>query len=109
MRSQRHDALISLLSPWVFASGLSNSKDMSTQKQVKDLVNEVADQKSCRHIDLQSRFLDSLVSRLELLITETKTGHDGLYDEMLKVSTKILLMNVTAQEKPDNFIINYVK
>ena len=28
----------------------------------------------------------SLVERIELLVLETKAGHDGLYDEMLNIS-----------------------
>ena len=32
---------------------------------------------------------NSLIERLELLILETKTGHDGLYDEMLDISKQL--------------------
>ena len=39
----------------------------------------------------RSLFVDpnSLIERLELLILETKAGHDGLYDEMLDISKQL--------------------
>ena len=46
---------------------------------------------------------NSLIERLELLILETKAGHDGLYDEMLDISKQILSMNIN-QEQLDNFV-----
>ena len=49
------------------------------------------------------------VERLELLILETKAGHDGLYDEMLDMSKQIISMNIINQEQPDNFVFNYGK
>ena len=52
---------------------------------------------------------NSLIERLELLILETKAGHDGLYDEMLDISKQLLSMNVINQEQLDNFIFNYGK
>ena len=36
---------------------------------------------------------NSLIKRLELLILETKAGHDGLYDEMLDICKQLLSMN----------------
>ena len=51
----------------------------------------------------------SLIERLELLILETKAGHDGLYDEMLDISKQLLSMNIINQEQLDNFIFNYGK
>ena len=51
----------------------------------------------------------SLIGRLELLILETKAGHDGLYDEMLDISKQLLSMNIINQEQLDNFIFNYGK
>ena len=50
-----------------------------------------------------------LIERLELLILETKAGHDGLYDEMLDISKQLLSMNFINQEQLDNFIFNYDK
>ena len=41
---------------------------------------------------------NSLIERLELLILETKAGHDGLYDEMLDISKQLLSMNIINQE-----------
>ena len=52
---------------------------------------------------------NSLVERLELLILETKAGHDGLYDEMLDISKQLLSMNIINQEQLDNFVFNYCK
>ena len=60
-----------------------------------------ADQRSC--------LLNGLVERLELLILETKAGHDGLYDEMLDISKQLLSMNIINQEQLDNFVFNYDK
>ena len=51
----------------------------------------------------------SLIERLELLILETKTGHDGLYDEMLDISEQLLSMNIINREQLDNFVFNYGK
>ena len=56
-----------------------------------------ADQRSCH--------LNGLVERLELLILETKAGHDGLYDEMLDISQQLLYMNIINQEQLDNFLV----
>ena len=52
---------------------------------------------------------NNLVERLELLILETKAGHDGLYDEMLDISKQLLSMNIINQDKLDNFVFNYGK
>ena len=42
----------------------------------------------------RSCHLNGLVERIELLIIETKAGHDGLYDEMLDISKQLLSMNL---------------
>ena len=57
----------------------------------------------------RSCHLNGLVERLELLILETKAGHDGLYDEMLDISKQLLSMNIIIQEQLDNFVFNYGK
>ena len=63
--------------------------------------------------DVYGRGLNSnpnnLIERLELLILETKACHDGLYDEMLDISKRILSMNIINQEQLDNFVFNYGK
>ena len=63
--------------------------------------------------DVYGRGLNSnpnnLIERLELLILETKAGHDGLYDEMLDISKQLLSMNIINQEQLDNFVFNYGK
>ena len=56
-----------------------------------------------------TRHVNDLVERLELLILETKAGHDGLYDEMLDISKQLLSMNIINQEQLDNFVFNYGK
>ena len=60
---------------------------------------------SCQH------YVDpnKLIERLELLILETKAGHDGLYDEMLDISKQLLSMNIINQEQLDNLVFNYGK
>ena len=40
---------------------------------------------------------------------ETKAGHDGLYDEMLKISKQLLSTNIISQEELDNCVFNYGK
>ena len=52
---------------------------------------------------------NNLIERLELLILETKAGHDGLYDEMLDISKQLLSMNIINQDQLDNFVFNYGK
>ena len=52
---------------------------------------------------------NNLVERLELLILETKAGHDLLHDEMLDISKQLLSMNIINQEQLDNLIFNYGK
>ena len=42
----------------------------------------------------RSCHLIGLVERLELLILETKDGHDGLYEKMLDISKQLLSMNI---------------
>ena len=50
---------------------------------------------------------NNLVERLELLMIETKAGHDGLYDEMLDISKQLLSMSIINQKQLDNFVFNY--
>ena len=57
----------------------------------------------------RSCHLNGLIERLELLILETKGGHDGLYDEMLDISKQLLSTNIINQEQLDNFVFNYGK
>ena len=52
---------------------------------------------------------NNLVERLELLILETKAGHDGLYDEMLDISKQLLSMIIINQNQLDNFVFDYGK
>ena len=41
---------------------------------------------------------NSLIERLELLILETKAGHDGLHDELLDISKQLLSMNIINKD-----------
>ena len=52
---------------------------------------------------------NNLTERLELLILETKAGHDGLYHEMLDISEQLISMKFINQEQLDNFVFNYGK
>ena len=54
-----------------------------------------------------TRHVNDLVERLELLILETKAGHNWLYDEMLDISKHLLSMNIINQEQLDNIVFNY--
>ena len=55
----------------------------------------------------RSCLLNGLVERPDLLILETKSGHDGLYDEMLDIAKQLLSMNNINQEQIDNFVFNW--
>ena len=75
-------------------------------------LNSNPNQQSCHHyVDQGTCFADpnSLIERQELLILETKAGHDGLYEEMLYISKQLLSMNIINQEQLDNFVFNYGK
>ena len=50
---------------------------------------------------------NNLIERLELIILETKEGHDGLYDETLDKTIHLLSMITINQEQLDNFVFNY--
>ena len=52
---------------------------------------------------------NNLIERLELLIIETKASHDGLYEEMLDISKKLLSLYIINQEQLGNFVFNYGK
>ena len=83
----------------VYGRGLNSNPDPNNQR-------------SCHHyVDKGNCFADpnSLIERLELIILETKAGHDGLYDEMLDISRQLLSMNIINQEQLDNFIFNFGK
>ena len=58
------------------------SVDSSSEETVYDCVEEVESKGLIK--------ADSLIERLELLILETKAGHDELYDEMLNISKQLL-------------------
>ena len=49
---------------------------------------------------------NNLVKRLKFLILETKAAHDGLYDEMLKISKQLLSMKIINKEQLDSFVFN---
>ena len=53
--------------------------------------------------------MNDLLERLELIIPETKAGHDGLYDEMLNISKQLLSMNIINKEPLHIFVFNYGK
>ena len=58
---------------------------------------------------MKSNHPNRLVERRELLVLETKASHDGLHDEMLYISNKLLYLNIISQERLDNFVFNYGK
>ena len=82
----------------VFGRGLNSNPSPNNQRS--------------RHLNQRScEFVNGLVERLELLIIETKAGHDGLFDEMLDemLELQLLSMNIINQEQLDNFIFSYGK
>ena len=75
-------------------------------------LNSNPDQRSCHHyVDQGNCFADpnNLIERLELLILETKAGHDGLHDEILDISKQLLPMKIINQDQLGNFVFNYGK
>ena len=52
---------------------------------------------------------NNLTEKLELLILETKAGHDEVFDETLNMSKKLLSMNIINKEQLDKFVFNYGK
>ena len=79
--------------------------DYETDKQIEASGLSKADQRSCHHyVDPNNQ-----EEGLELLLLETKVGHDGLYDEMLDIYKQLLSMNIINQEQLDNFVFNYGK
>ena len=87
----------------VFCRGLNSNPNPNNQGTC------FADQRSCHLNERSCDFINGLVERVELLILETKAGHDGLYDEMLDISKQLLSMNIINQEPLDNFVFNYGK
>ena len=41
---------------------------------------------------------DNFVERFNLVSPEKKTGHDGIYDELLKMCKQLFSINVITQE-----------
>ena len=58
---------------------------------------------------MKSNHPNRLVERRELLVLETKAGHDGLHDEMLYISKQLLYLNIISRELLDTFVFNYGK
>ena len=84
--------------------GASNNPD-----KVRYCVKSTKEEEEVKASGLTKTEHNSLVERLELLILETKAGHDGLYDEMLDISKQLLSMNIINQEQLDNLVFNYCK
>ena len=80
-------------------------KSIVTEKDivfVRGLTKDKLDNHSCNSSN-------NLTERLELLILETKAGHDGLCDEILNISKQLLSMNVINKEQLVNFVFYYGK
>ena len=83
----------------------SGYTDYETDKQIEASGLSKANQRSCHHYVEPN----NLVERLELLILETKAGHDGLYDGMIDISKQLLSVNIINQEQLEKFVFNYGK
>ena len=80
-------------------------KSIVTEKDIvfdRGLTKDELDNHSCNSSN-------NLTERLELLILETKAGHDGLCDEILNISKQLLSMNVINKEQLVNFVFYYGK
>ena len=94
----------------------TSSEDEIYRRDASDyeqgIVEEETDYETDKQIEasgLSKADPNNLIERLELLILETKAGHDGLYDEMLDIFKQLLSMNIINQEKLDDFVFNYGK
>ena len=110
-----------LTNPGVTYDDNTEEDENKNKRLLKDIRYDIgkADKKSARYRTIKGilrekdafgRGLNSnLKERLELLILETKVGHDGLYDEMQDISKQLLSVNIINQEQQDNFVFNYGK
>ena len=74
MRSSRYRAIKRIL----------GVKDDKFGKGLKSIDINPHNQRSCH--------VNALIERLELVILETKAGHEGLYEEILNISKQLCLM-----------------
>ena len=81
----------------------------STVYDTNEEEEEEEDEEEVKASGLTKTDPNNLIERLELLILETKAGHDGLYDEMLDIPKQLLSMNLINQEQLDDFVFNYGK
>ena len=49
---------------------------------------------------------NNLKERLELLMLETKAGHESMYDELLSIFKQLLSTNIISQEQLDNLYLD---
>ena len=77
--------------------------------KARDIIKANPDHQQNCHVNGLICKAVSLIERLEPLILETKAGHDGLYDERLKISKQLLSMIFYNKEQLDNFLFIYGK
>ena len=90
----------------------TSSEDEIYQHNISDDDEDETDYETNTQIQacgLRNPNPNNLLERLELLIRETKSGHDGLYDELLNISKQLLSLNIINKEQLDNFVFNYGK
>ena len=87
-------------------------RDTSDNEQGAVEEEEETDYETDKQIEasgLSKKDPNSLIKGLELLILETKAGHEGLYNEMLNVSKQLLSMDIINKEQLDIFTFIYNK
>ena len=89
-----------------FALPRRNPRHHTVDSSSEETVYESGEEAEASGLSKANPKPNSLIERLELLILETKAGHDG-YDEMLDISRQLLSMDFSNQEQLDNFVFNY--
>ena len=103
----------------VFGRGLINNPNQNSLTKKKNPRHHIVDSRieetvyeNVEEVEasgLSKADPNNLIERLELLILETKAGHDGLYDEMLNISKQLLSINIKNKEQLDIFVFIYGK
>ena len=93
----------------IYQRDISDYEQGAVEEEEEEKETDYETDKQIEASGLRNPNPNSLLERIELLILETKPGHDGLNDEMVNISKQILSMNIFNQKQLDNFVFNYGK
>ena len=77
------------------------------EEEQEEEENDYATDKQIEAGGLSKGDPNNSVERLELIIIGTKTGQDGLSDEILNISKQLLSMKIFNLDQSENFAFNY--